>query len=94
MMKTRILTKSIEECCTICLDEIEQPEPFATISLPCEHHFHWKCRKTHILVSGEQSTCPLCRTPLAIHTVYITPTDNELHYPRVSLALHPEQLNN
>lgn len=82
-------TEALEEC-VICLDNINQPPPSATISLPCKHTFHWSCLKKNILANGERSTCPLCREQLTVHTVNVTRTSDTQHYPRVALALHTD----
>ena len=80
----------VEDHCVICLDTIEQPPPYATISLPCAHRFHWACFKQHVLRHAEQSTCPLCRRPLAIRSVDGDRLAYEQKDPSVSLGLCPE----
>ena len=43
------------EICSICLDEIENPEP-----IECGHIFHDEC--IEIWMSEGQKTCPVCRS--------------------------------
>lgn len=49
--------------CSICLEKYFHNVYICT--LPCLHHFHRKCL-FNWLCNSEQSTCPLCRSPVMI----------------------------
>ena len=49
--------------CSICLEKYFHNVVICT--LPCLHHFHRKCL-FNWLCNSEQSTCPLCRSPVII----------------------------
>lgn len=90
-----------EAICVICLERLHELPPKATVLFPCTHLFHWECAKKHIQSNGSNTTCPVCRDDLNIHTVYNTLHEevsndddeshsNELPYPRVSFPLHTD----
>lgn len=49
--------------CSICLEKYFHHVYICT--LPCLHHFHRKCLFDW-LCNSEQSTCPLCRSPVIV----------------------------
>lgn len=49
--------------CSICLEKYFHNVYICT--LPCLHHFHRKCLFDW-LCNSEQSTCPLCRSPVIV----------------------------
>ena len=49
--------------CPICLDEIERHPNCRVGALKCGHMFHPKCLE-QMVVTGNQSNCPLCQTPI------------------------------
>ena len=59
---SRLNSSNIYQC-SICLEKYFHNVYICT--LPCLHHFHRKCLFDW-LCNSEQSTCPLCRSPVII----------------------------
>lgn len=68
-LKTLVAADDLD--CPICLDKYQDSDELT--QLPCQHYFHTECIR-----SWKNSTCPLCRQPIAAST-----TDRRNHSGRV-----------
>ncbi|OVA09416.1 zinc finger protein [Macleaya cordata] len=58
--------RNIEDSCAVCLCEFESQDEIRPL-MTCSHIFHRRCLDRW-MDHGKRLTCPMCRTPVMIHS--------------------------
>ena len=63
---TNVKTLPGDDICPICLNKFSETPNNAVYTTNCGHHIHNDCLEEVCKQKGEESPCPICRTPLSM----------------------------